>query len=1307
MTSLPEGLQSPFTLKLNSHQTALCIIPPPHVSHEIDKLRSHYDKAYRKWPPHLNILYPFVSPEKLQNAETVIRSVLELQEKVSLPTCSFEKSDSFSHRQSATVYLEPRTEDTQNKNSVSRDATDAHDDMSIGELYTTMAVAFGHDQSSSSDTPEQPYRPHLTIGQTPLDDSARDHLKSKADLLLPISWQVGSLAILVREHQTECKNPSTRMKIWKSISLRNPVHGDSQTLLGQDEIGSDDEHLEIGSRSSRKQQFELFKSPYIGYNDLSLVESNHSRDQDSYHFVVELGTWKANNLATLRNLESPKLKEIAVASYNVLVYSSYPPSRERYPALLHSILSEDAVADVLFLQEVSDDFLSYILSVDGIRTGWPFTTHGPPNQPGVGPLPNLRNIVALSRFPFSWEFVPFKRRHKGAIIMKLECGEARPLEAPLVDHQSESLDGPLYSDPLILAGIHLTCGLSGGSVTAKESQIQTLIHHLELHHSSYPWIIAGDFNIPTSSSTIDTALESKLITAETAKTLVSLETLFLEADMVDAWYTSRVRDGNELVRTAGDLDLNGLDDGEEGATYNPLTNRLAEETEGGGLNNRPQRYDRILFKGIGALTLQSFGLFGFPREVHTGDTAVSDPGCGSDHWGVRASFTIGVNQDEPSPALGEDTSTLPSIDLRKAPRTLGNAIELRDYLQKHSAIPSGADSDMRKAAFSLVRTTLIQKPDESTKGPGFELTPPPAFGNAVPLILVPVGSYSLGVWSPRSDIDCLCVGPISAKTFFALARQRLRRAVHLGVRIVRSVKAASGMMMELDVKGVKLDLQYCPAVKITESWSQVARALPSDPLFDLSILSLKKLKSYRDGEYLLRTIPNLSTFRVAHRLIRLWASNRGILSAKFGYLGGVHITLLLARVCKLLFRVASAATPSDVICTFFSHYASFDWTKDMAFDPFFHQARLRYQRSAREPLVILAPNTPVVNMAHTASIHSVTTLSGELKRANAVTISESATWNTLVGFSEAASALEFLKHFQSYIKIDIHYWGPSLAKGSCLLGWLESRSVLLLVDIQKKLPQIHARIWPSRFADVDANADGEKEYQGYYLVGLAKSDDSAAGLSEGDVTAPRAPCTTDNSGRKALQNTLRTTLRAFAERIRGDEHYFDPDTSWIEVSHVTQSSLGDLKLDDRSWGDFEEDDDSSDSDEDQDILTDEDVFLGEVPLRTRETLRSKTAASKAGNADSGAPRGKLRPAADVLNRIRWDPNMDSNDFVVGYEDRFLGTKEVALQRWKTEQTDDEFIPQHRIVYFKRRSDGVCVWERGSKVDKIFGSGIGG
>ncbi len=46
-----------------------------------------------------------------------------------------------------------------------------------------------------------------------------------------------------------------------------------------------------------------------------------------------------------------------------------------------------------------------------------------------------------------------------------------------------------------------------------------------------------------------------------------------------------------------------------------------------------------------------------------------------------------------------------------------------------------------------------------------------------------------------------------------------------------------------------------------------------------------------------------------------------------------------------------------------------------------------------------------------------------------------------------------------------------------------------------------------------------------------------------------------------------------------------------------------------------------------------------------------------------------------------------------------------MTMWVGECSDEDFIPQHRIKYFKRNSDGEVVWDREGRIDKIFGSGL--
>lgn len=89
--------------------------------------------------------------------------------------------------------------------------------------------------------------------------------------------------------------------------------------------------------------------------------------------------------------------------------------------------------------------------------------------------------------------------------------------------------------------------------------------------------------------------------------------------------------------------------------------------------------------------------------------------------------------------------------------------------------------------------------------------------------------------------------------------------------------------------------------------------------------------------------------------------------------------------------------------------------------------------------------------------------------------------------------------------------------------------------------------------------------------------------------------------------------------------------------------------------------------------------------------------------------------------------------MVGYRDRHADVQEMPVTSWKGgDVTDEEFIPQHRVLYFRKKEEGegesegegegvegeeeekgargdrgVKVWDRKERKDLLFGSGKGG
>jgi uncharacterized protein (UPF0248 family) len=89
---------------------------------------------------------------------------------------------------------------------------------------------------------------------------------------------------------------------------------------------------------------------------------------------------------------------------------------------------------------------------------------------------------------------------------------------------------------------------------------------------------------------------------------------------------------------------------------------------------------------------------------------------------------------------------------------------------------------------------------------------------------------------------------------------------------------------------------------------------------------------------------------------------------------------------------------------------------------------------------------------------------------------------------------------------------------------------------------------------------------------------------------------------------------------------------------------------------------------------------------------------------NGSKGVKLRPASEVLSRLRHDRTYNIDDCLVGYKDRHMNKlQEKPAADWITETTHEEFIPQHRIEYI--RKGGEIIWDRQAKIDKVFNSGV--
>jgi 2'-5' RNA ligase len=85
--------------------TALVIVPDQ--QDQIQAIREKYDTAYDRWPPHINVEFPFVAPEQFDEVFEVLQH--ELKDFKAFPI----KFGRISHLKNSVMVLEPETQDNE------------------------------------------------------------------------------------------------------------------------------------------------------------------------------------------------------------------------------------------------------------------------------------------------------------------------------------------------------------------------------------------------------------------------------------------------------------------------------------------------------------------------------------------------------------------------------------------------------------------------------------------------------------------------------------------------------------------------------------------------------------------------------------------------------------------------------------------------------------------------------------------------------------------------------------------------------------------------------------------------------------------------------------------------------------------------------------------------------------------------------------------------------------------------------------------------------------------------------------------
>eukprot|EP01098_Paradermamoeba_levis_P013821 TRINITY_DN639_c0_g1_i6.p1 TRINITY_DN639_c0_g1~~TRINITY_DN639_c0_g1_i6.p1 ORF type:complete len:501 (+),score=148.74 TRINITY_DN639_c0_g1_i6:82-1584(+) len=129
-------------------KTAVILTPLEGTWGPIQSIRKVHDKAYERWMPHINMLFPFVPESDFNLAKEKIKDKLQ---QLTPFTVTLNHISSFNHGNNSTFFVKPK---------------DPQEVEKIRQLQSSLYTLFPHCSDLSTKSAAG-FQPHLTLGQVP------------------------------------------------------------------------------------------------------------------------------------------------------------------------------------------------------------------------------------------------------------------------------------------------------------------------------------------------------------------------------------------------------------------------------------------------------------------------------------------------------------------------------------------------------------------------------------------------------------------------------------------------------------------------------------------------------------------------------------------------------------------------------------------------------------------------------------------------------------------------------------------------------------------------------------------------------------------------------------------------------------------------------------------------------------------------------------------------------------------------------------------------------------------------------------
>jgi 2'-5' RNA ligase len=197
-----------------SHKSALALLPPSAITGPIERVRRMHDKQFDRWPPHINLIYPFLAtPSEVESTQRQRDGMRPLLWKLDIESRlrTVAKGIQPFH---ISLPAEPLgVFGTQSKQVWLK---------ALSAPFESFPTAIHHLQAALqidfSECDRRPFTPHLSIGQAKNDSVMRgisEQVQTAfAEKLTPqLDWYVDKIFVLERKSQKD------RFKVVSAIEL--------------------------------------------------------------------------------------------------------------------------------------------------------------------------------------------------------------------------------------------------------------------------------------------------------------------------------------------------------------------------------------------------------------------------------------------------------------------------------------------------------------------------------------------------------------------------------------------------------------------------------------------------------------------------------------------------------------------------------------------------------------------------------------------------------------------------------------------------------------------------------------------------------------------------------------------------------------------------------------------------------------------------------------------------------------------------------------------------------------------------------